>query len=66
MLDAVISFAVQHGGNDLALNNNEAVDVGMEEDPEKILPKYVGRKHLFFFLFVKETRRAGRESGQFS
>ena len=32
----------------------------------KILPKYVGRKDLFFFLFVKETRRAGRESGQFS
>ncbi len=33
--------------------NNEAVDVGMEDDP-KILPKYVGRKGLFFFLFVKE------------
>jgi hypothetical protein len=30
----------------------------------KILPKYVGRKDLFFFLFVKETRTAGRESGQ--
>jgi hypothetical protein len=27
--------AVQHGGNDLALNNNEAVDVGMEDDPVK-------------------------------
>jgi hypothetical protein len=26
----------------------------MEDDPEKILPKYVGRKDLFFFLFVKE------------
>jgi hypothetical protein len=58
--------AVQHGGNDLAPNNNEAVDVGMEDDPDEILPKYVGRKDLFFFLLVKETRRAGRESGQFS
>jgi hypothetical protein len=35
----------------------------MQEDPEKILPKYIGRKDLFFVLFVKES---GRESGQFS
>jgi hypothetical protein len=35
-------------------------NVGMEDDPEKILPKYVGRKDLFFFLFVKESRTGER------
>ena len=46
MLDAVISLQFntvetiwRHFWR--SANNNEAVDVGMEEDPEKILPKYV-------------------------
>lgn len=45
MLDAVISLqfstveTIWHHFWRSA-NNNEAVDVGMEEDPEKMLPKY--------------------------
>jgi hypothetical protein len=49
MLDAVISLQFntvetiwRHFWR--SANNNEAVDVGMEEDPEKILPKYVEGK----------------------
>ena len=45
MLDAVISLQFstvetiwRHFWR--SANNNEAVDVGMEEDPEKMLPKY--------------------------
>ena len=58
-------LAVQHGGNDLAPNNNEAVDVGMEEDPEKILPlKYVGSKDLFFFFLLVKERRGRSDTGE--
>lgn len=48
MLDAVMSL--QFGTVETiwrhfwrSANNNEAVDVGMEEDPEKMLPKYITR-----------------------
>ncbi len=49
MLDAVISLQFstvetiwRHFWR--SANNNEAVDVGMEEDPEKMLPKYAGQE----------------------
>jgi hypothetical protein len=50
--------AVQHGGNDLAPNNNEAVDVGMEDDPDKN-PAKVCWKERFILLLVRERERTG-------
>ena len=51
--------AVQHGGNDLALNNNEAVDVGMEDDPKKNTAK-VYWKERFILLLVRKRDEEGR------
>ena len=56
MLDAVMSL--QFGTVETiwrhfwrSANNNEAVDVGMEEDPEKMLPKY----YSFSLYFIRFT-----------
>ena len=56
MLDAVISLQFstvetiwRHFWR--SANNNEAVDVGMEEDPEKMLPKYTDDLYLFCVFF---------------
>ena len=51
--------AVQHGGNDLAPNNNEAVDVGMEDDPDKN-PAKVCWKETFILFLVRERDEEGR------
>ena len=61
MLDAVISLQFstvetiwRHFWR--SANNNEAVDVGMEEDPEKMLPKYTDDLYLFCVFFSLPAR----------
>lgn len=65
MLDAVISLQFntvetiwRHFWR--SANNNEAVDVGMEEDPEKILPKYVEAKDLLGRILPSLLRDDGQ------
>ena len=53
--------AVQHGGNDLAPNNNEAVDVGMEDDPDKN-PAKVCWKERLILLLVRDRERTGERA----
>ena len=52
--------AVQHGGNDLAPNNNEAVDVGMEDDSDKNPAKVCWKERLILLLVRKRERMGER------